>query len=52
MGERLWCFQVNATVSVVKPHSGGEKPHKGRSPTAVLSEPEPPIGGKQLPFVM
>jgi len=30
---------------------GGAKPHKGRWPDWHFVEPEPPIGGEQLPFV-
>jgi hypothetical protein len=28
---------------------GGEKPHKGRSPTAVFCSPEPPLAAERIP---
>jgi len=31
---------------------GGEKPHKGRSPTVVFWSPNRRTGGEQLPFVI
>jgi len=47
----LWLRIRACAARPVTAKCGGAKPHKGRKPDCGFAEPEPPIGGEQLPFV-